>query len=157
MNEVEKEKTVGVCALTGHRVLGKDFNEMVLRDTFARLIQEGVTVFLCGMAVGFDTVCCRLLYELRKEYAITVVACIPFAGQENKFSKKKKKTYEEYTRLSDEKVILYDAYTPGVYFGRNRYMIDRCNVVLAYLHTERGGTHYTVEYAKKKNKQIIYI
>lgn len=71
-----------ICALTGHRKLGYDFDETQLKEIFVRLIGEGFTLFLSGMAVGFDTACCRVLYKLRETYDIAIVACIPFAGQE---------------------------------------------------------------------------
>lgn len=44
-----------ICALTGHRKLGYDFDETQLKEIFVRLIGEGFTLFLSGMAVGFDT------------------------------------------------------------------------------------------------------
>ena len=42
-------------------------------------------------------------------------------------------------------------------FERNRRMVDNCDVLLAYLENERGGTFYTVNYAKKKGKRIVFL
>ena len=41
-------------------------------------------------------------------------------------------------------------------FERNRYMVDRCDVLFAYMYAKRGGTYYTVSYAEKKRKEIVY-
>lgn len=146
-----------ICALTGHRKLGKDFDETKLKDVFVRLVDEGFTLFLSGMAVGFDTACCRVLYNLREIYGIGIVACIPFAGQEEKFSPRQKEVYKNYVEESDGKVVLYPRYQTGCYFDRNRYMADGCDLLVAYLREEKGGTFYTVNYAKSKNIRILYV
>ena len=56
-----------------------------------------------------------------------------------------------YTHLAallercDERVVLHARYETGCMFERNRYMVDRCDMVLAYLRgaCEKGGTYYT--------------
>jgi len=40
---------------------------------------------------------------------------------------------------------------------RNRYMVDRSAVCLAYLKTSRGGTYNTVTYAEKNGVPVIYL
>lgn len=41
---------------------------------------------------------------------------------------------------------------------RNEVIVDRCSLLVAcYDGRETGGTRYTVEYAKKKNKPIEYV
>lgn len=146
-----------ICALTGHRKLGYDFDETQLKEIFVRLIGEGFTLFLSGMAVGFDTACCRVLYKLRETFDIAIVACIPFAGQEEKFSPRQKEVYKNYVEASDGKVVLYPRYQTGCYFVRNRYMADMGDLLIAYLREEKGGTFYTVNYAKSKNIRILYV
>ena len=59
-----KEKT---CALTGHRKVEKDFEVDVLQAIFIKLIDSGINTFLCGMAVGFDTLAFKVLHNLKKE------------------------------------------------------------------------------------------
>lgn len=146
-----------ICALTGHRKVKDDLSEGLLKDRFTELIGEGYSLFLCGMALGFDTECCKILYELRRSYAIGVIACIPCAGQEEKFLPRQKETYRRYVEESDGKVVLHPRYTAGCYFERNRFMVDACDTLLAYLREEKGGTFYTVNYAKSKNKSILYV
>ena len=41
-------------------------------------------------------------------------------------------------------------------FERNRRMVDECDVLFAYLRSNRGGTRYTVSYALKKGKKVVY-
>lgn len=146
-----------ICALTGHRKYSTLLNEAKLKEEFENLIQEGYTLFLCGMAIGFDTVCCRILFELRKTNAIRIIACIPFTGQEKKFTPRQQEIYRRYVEECNEKVVLYPSYKAGCFFGRNRYMVDESDVLVAHLYEEKGGTFYTVNYAKSKNKRIIYV
>lgn len=37
----------------------------------------------------------------------------------------------------------------------NRYMVDSCEYVIAYVETQWGGAAKTLEYAKKTNRNII--
>ena len=38
---------------------------------------------------------------------------------------------------------------------RNRHLVDGSSVCIAYLTQEKGGTAYTVNYAKQKEVQVI--
>ncbi len=38
---------------------------------------------------------------------------------------------------------------------RNRYMIDKADLVIAYINHEWGGAYKTYSYAKRKGKRII--
>lgn len=144
-------------ALTGHRTLGKDFSVKVLENTLVELMSEGADTFYCGMAMGFDLLCGEMLCEMKEGSGIRLIACIPCADQSAMFSKAALRQYQRVFENADEHIILHDRYTSGCMFERNRYMVDHSDVVLAYLRTQKGGTFYTVEYAKKKQKPILYI
>lgn len=144
------------CALTGHRKLGQTFDRAAVKDVLKRLIEkENFSVFYCGMALGFDTVCFQLLQELKAEgYALRVVACIPFEGQADRFSSENREIYEKMLEQCDRKYVLSPAYTKYCMFVRNRFMVDRSDAVLAYLRFRPSGTAYTVDYAEKKGKPV---
>lgn len=144
-----------ICAVTGHRTLKSDFSEEKLKELFRLLILDGFRVFLSGMAIGFDTACCKVLFELREEYDIKIIGCIPFKGQDSAFTDKQKKVYKEYVNKCDETVVLYESYVKSSFFERNRLMVDNCEILVAYLYENKGGTHYTVKYANNKEKEII--
>lgn len=144
-----------ICALTGHRALKKDFNEKKLKLLFVNLIEKGYKVFLCGMAVGFDTACCKVLSQLKLKYDIKIVACVPFIGQERSFSYEQKEEYYFLLDECDEKVIVSEYSVKSAYLERNRVMVDNCDLLVSYLYENKGGTFYTVNYAKKLNKEII--
>ncbi len=145
-----------ICALTGHRALRAGFDEIKLESALRALIGEGADTFFCGMAMGFDLVCCKILASLKREFPIKIVACIPCADQSGRFPAQAKKMYGELLEECDEKVVLHETYCDGCMFERNRYMVDRCDVLLAYLLSEKGGTAYTVRYAQKRGKKVVF-
>lgn len=149
--------TKKTCSVTGHRVIKDNFDITRLREVFTELIKCGKDTFLIGMALGFDTVCFNVLSDLKEFYDIKLVACIPCVNQDRSFSSLQKKEYKEMLNRSDQKVLVSENYTPYCMHKRNAYMIDNSDTLVAYLRENRGGTFNTVNYAKSKNKNIIYI
>ena len=154
MTEIIKEKT---CAVTGHRVLGEDFDDRLLRSVFLTLINMGYNTFLCGMALGFDSVCFKVLEKIREDIDIKIIACIPCKTQSYKYSYKQKKEYERMLSVSDEKIVLSEEYTPYCMQKRNMFMVDNCSVLVSYLRINRGGTFNTMSYAEKTGVKIVRI
>ena len=148
---------MNACAVTGHRVLGKNFSAAKLEKALRSLAAEGIDTFYCGMALGFDALCCETLARLKEEFPFKIVACIPCADQSARYTAREKRRYEQLLSACDEKIVLHERYEQGCMFERNRYMVDRCSVLLAYLENDRGGTFYTVNYAKKREERIIFL
>ncbi len=146
-----------VCALTGHRDLPENFDRNALHDALGALIDSGADTFLCGMATGFDLEALAMLVEYKQRKRIFLRACIPYEGQEARFGAAEKKKYRELLAWCDEKTVLFPSFRNGCYLARDRYMVDRCDVVLAYCTKETGGTAYTVNYAKQKGVEVIFL
>ena len=144
-------------AVTGHRKLIYGLDEADLEETFRTLIQKKIDTFYLGLATGFDTVCFKILYRLKKEYPIRLIGCAPYRGQSDHWQEEDRKFYDFMWRQLDELVILSERYTPECMFERNRYMVDRAGTLVAYLKRRSGGTYYTVRYAREKDRNIIYI
>lgn len=142
-------------AITGHRVLPADFDTAKLKKKLLSFIEKGFDTFLVGMALGFDTVCFKVLEEIKKEKDIKIIACIPCLSQSYKFNKNQKEEYDRMLSVADEKVLVSEEYTPRCMQKRNEYMVDRASVVFAYFKRDFGGTANTVEYAKKKEIPIV--
>ena len=63
--------------------------------------------------------------------------------------------YNNILRQADSSVILSESYTRTCMLERNRYMVDKSDYVFAIWNGERkGGTWYTMEYAKKLKRPI---
>lgn len=51
--------------------------------------------------------------------------------------------------------VISERYNRGCYFARNRYMVDESSrVIVVYDGRERGGTIYTMQYARDKGKTV---
>ena len=145
------------CALTGHRELPAEFDLNAVYDALEELLRGGCHAFYCGMARGFDLAALHCLRDLRGKYAFTVEACIPYRGQERGFHGAARREYDALLVFCDKKTVLSEEFFAGCLLARDRYMVDRADVVLAYLHAETGGTAYTVRYAQKRGVEVRFL
>ena len=98
------------------------------------------------------------LLELRKENKEIQLECaIPFPGQADSWEKADQKRRYEILTATNEAVITSEHYNRGCFFTRNRYMVDKADVVVCAFNGKSGGTAYTVDYALKQNKIVIQI
>ena len=143
-------------AITGHRILNKEFSQKKLQEKLNLFIDKGFDTFLIGMALGFDTVCFQTLEKIRKDKKLKIIACIPCLSQDSKFTKEQKDEYQRMLEKADEKIVLSREYNPRCMQKRNEFMVDNAFVVFAYLKRDFGGTANTVKYAKKQGKSIVF-
>lgn len=154
---MEKEST---CFFTGHRDVPKDrlgYIRERLEELITELYQSGVTDFVCGGAVGFDTLAAQAVERLRDKHPISLHLILPCKDQHKYFDSEQK---EEYTRLlaaADSVEVLFDSYVRGCMHARNRRMADISRYCIAFCESDSGGTAYTVRYAKKLGLEIINI
>lgn len=143
------------CAFTGHRVIPRDFDINLLDRVIYNLIINGYDRFLCGMAKGFDQFAAESVINYKKKFDLELVACIPCETQTEKYSDSALLRYEKILNSCDEKIVLSDEYFSGCMQNRDRYMVDNCDVLVSLLRKSRGGTFYTVNYARSKGVKII--
>jgi len=144
------------CALTGHRDLPDSFDRNALYDKLEELVKDGCDTFLCGMAVGFDLTALECLVHLKQKYKLFLEACIPFGGQESRYSEQEKERYRALIQWCDKKTVLFKGYRNGCFLVRDRYMVDCADCVFAYCTRATGGTAYTINYAREKGLEIFY-
>ncbi|MGN0807823.1 MAG: SLOG family protein [Candidatus Coproplasma sp.] len=143
------------CAFTGHRNLKNDLDINALTAVIKRLVEEGITTFLNGMARGFDLVAAQCVLNLKKDYPyIKLIACVPCPNQEKYYSQEDKKTYYKVLERCDEVKIISKHYYNACMLVRDRYMVDNCTHLIAYYRGEEGGTEYTLRYADDKDIEI---
>ena len=153
----EKSKTV---CFTGHRVLYEKREEIESKVEAAvrECIGNGSEVFIVGGAIGFDTLAAEMVIRLRKEFPhIRLVLALPCPPEQQslKWTEAQRKQYQDTINQADEVLILSDNYTSSCMLDRNRYMVDNSCKIICYLRSERGGTKYTVNYAKKQGIERI--
>lgn len=135
----------------------ENYNVNVLYDTLEELIRAGYDEFLCGMARGFDLLALDCLVALKQKYRIRLVACIPYRGNEEGFSARERTRYLNLLGWCDEKYYCFERYFEGCFLARDRYMVDRAELLLAYCTKKTGGAAYTVKYAEKKGITVKYV
>lgn len=150
------------CCFTGHRRLNKSQLPEIknnLTKEIMNLISRDVIYFGTGGALGFDTLAAQTVINLREKYKqIKLILIIPCKGQENKWNYKDQEVYENIKNNADKIVYLSEKYEDGCMLKRNRHMIDNSNfVIVAWDGRKMGGTYYTLNYARKLKKQIIFI
>jgi len=86
---------------------------------------------------------------------ITLKLFLPSMEQTEGWPEFERKRYEKMLERCDGYSFLLKKYTREHIFERNRLLIDYSNLCVCYCKHGKGGTAYTVGYAKKKKKPII--
>lgn len=109
---------------------------------------------ISGMAIGYDQYAAIICIRLN----IPVIAAIPFKGQESKWNQSQKNIYHKLLSKTSEKVIVSEGeFTIEKMQIRNQYIVDNCDILIACYDGSASGTRNCIQYAKIKNKKIIYI
>ena len=159
--------SIHTCAFTGHRPSSFSFGYdeahpdcIRLRQRLAQevraLAEEGVTTFLSGMALGVDLWGAQAVLALKNELpALRLVAAVPFRGQAGRWNAAARQQYQKILQQCDETVCFSEHFTKACMHERNRWMVERADVLLAvYNGCGVGGTAYTVRCALSKGKQV---
>lgn len=149
-----------VVCFTGHRSLHEtEFFELgpVLVAAIKSLYRDdGCRVFISGAARGFDTYAAAAVAAQRDDLpGLEMWLAVPFSGHDRGWSAKERGYFERMRGLADNVTVLSESYDSGVYARRNRWMVDRADVCLAYYEGRSGGTAQTVAYATAQGKRVI--
>lgn len=162
MNGFDEKRRKTVC-FTGHRKMGEPIAEIERRlsGTVENLIRNGYLYYGAGGARGFDALASEVVLKLKATYPqIHLILVLPFDEQ---YSHEKNWTLaevEQYHRLKEQAskvVVLAAGYSSGVYYRRNRHLVDNSSVCVAYMNRANSGTSYTVNYAKAKRLEVVNI
>lgn len=150
-----------ICMFTGHRRIdAQDITALpgAIDTLLEKLINGGYTDFRCGGAQGFDTIAALKVLEKKKLYPqIKLHLFLPCADQADAWSAHAQAVYRTVIERADSVRYMVQSYTHGCMHARNRAMVDGSDLCVAYCTSSRGGTAYTVEYARKKNVDLILI
>ena len=158
------------CCCTGHRPKGFPFKygiDKQKHNSYLSMLEEkiklaiaeyGITNFISGMAIGVDLDFAEIVLKMRNKYPITLECAIPCPNQTLKWNSADKLRYENILNSADEISLISQQYTPECMLKRNRYMVDKSQLVIAVFNgIKQGGTWYTINYAKRENKVIELI
>lgn len=119
-----------------------------VRSAIVALIEKGVSEFISGGMGGFDWICARAVYELKKEYPhIRNSLVIPYLT----FTIRNKELFDDVIYPDGFEKYHFKAAIPK----RNRYLIDNSAYAICYVKHSWGGAAKTYEMAKKQKLEII--
>ncbi len=130
-----------------------------LFEQILMLAEENCTTFYCGMAMGFDLLAGEAVLSVKNAFPspLRLVCVLPFKGQAYGFPPYWQEKFEAVKNGADEIIVLSEKYHTGCYQSRNIYMVDNSDYVLTWFDGKKGGTQNTINYAKKKGRQIFNI
>lgn len=146
------------CCFTGHRIIPADRLRDVTAEverTIRILAENGYRYFICGGALGFDTLAAQIVLRLRDELGISLILALPCLNQTDKWlgMKDGEEHIREYQRIKGLAAAVHyvsDFYTDGCMRERNRFMVDHASFCVAYYNgNPRSGAGMTVRMAMK--------
>ena len=144
-----------IAAFTGHRperLRGRIVPVSSAIQGF--LIKESPSKVISGMAPGVD----QLAAGWSRALHIPWTAAVPFAGQSSRWPKAHQDMYVHLLESAETIEVISERYHKGVYDIRDRWMVDRCDVLAAVWDGKTyGGTYNTIEYAKSIGREIRYL
>lgn len=149
------DKTV---AFTGHMFIGH--HEDYVREALGKAIEHfqgrGYDTFISGGALDTDQWAAQ---EVAVRGRANLIIARPFPSQAAKWTAAQKEKYERILRLASQVVdVNPDPPAKWKYHARNRWMVDRCSVLVAvWDERNTGGTYATLRYAEKKGKTLYWI
>lgn len=165
-----------IISITGHRPNGlpkqygynlnneawskiKEYIEVTIEECYKYATQNEELTLVSGMALGVDTAFWEVAAKLRKNNQnIRIEAALPFVGQEKKWTEKSQKQYKKMLSESDKVTIVSEGgFATYKMMARNRYMVNKSDIIIAVICKETGGTAQCIKYAKEHNKVVIEI
>lgn len=133
----------------GHANYG--YSETVKRNLYIQmeiLVKSGADKFLLGGYGRFDMISAMTVKELKKKYPhITSTLVIPYLNREYDLSLYDDSVYPPLENVPKRYAIV----------KRNEWMINQCDILISGVINTWGGAYMTQEYARKKDKRIIYV
>lgn len=163
-------KKNGVVCFTGNRPTGlpwqynedcelfKEFKTK-LEKIIQLFIENGYTKFITGMAMGFDLISAEIVLKIKEENKNIYLECaVPCLNQTRGWTGDYITRYQKVLDKADNVVFTSNyAYFDGCYMVRNRYLVDSSDFVLGCQIKHSAGTKSTLDYARKKQKNIIIL
>lgn len=152
-----RPKTIPI--LNDHKSEGFIKLKARIRKILVDLIEkENAVHYISGMALGIDILCAELVLELKEHYPrITLECALPCETQAAYWSEDNRDRYFSAIERCDKESLLQTRYTKDCFMKRNKYMINKSDIVLSVWNGEKSGTGYTVNYAKQQGKKIILL
>lgn len=143
-----------MCCCFGHRDIWGSVPS--LTDVLEKLIvEENVTIFMTGGMGDFDGKFASAVRTLKRKYSDIKLLLVKsyFSGELN--------TNKEYYEYMYDEVVIPDV-VAGVHpksaiTKRNRWMVEKSDIILYYIQRDFGGAYTAIKYATKLGKKTISV
>lgn len=144
------------CTFLGHREVYQSSIAMRLEGEIEKLLQtDNEFIFLNGDRGQFDRMCVGAVQAAKRRYtekSITLVLVLPYMSNRINANKEYYQFYYGIIIIPEEADTAH--YKAAIQI-RNRWMVDRADIVLSYICREYGGAFTAVRYAKRLGKPVI--
>lgn len=146
---------------TGHRHISAAECKrlrLVLPALITDLFSDGITQFISGAAIGFDTLAAQAVLSVQATgLPVTLVLAIPCMHQDARWRSSDQAVYADLMKRANR--VFYTSATPyynGCMQVRNRCMVESAAVCIAYFNGESiGGTASTYRLAHTFGRRIF--
>ncbi len=152
------------CCFTGHRILSAQERAEVaenLRPLLRHLIQDkGISCFIAGGALGFDTIAALTVLELQQDFPhLRLRLVLPCKDQDSKWRKGERQLYRDIIARADAVEYIAETYLPGCMQARNRAMVEQSSVCICALRqqAQSSGTEFTVKLAQEQGRSVYNV
>ncbi len=149
------------CFFTGHRAIDSNNKQLIsyLREEILDKINSGITVFIAGGALGFDTLAAEQVIDIREDYTkIRLCLYLPCTDQDADWCEADCARFEKIKEQADEiRYITQRGYIRGCMKKRNRAMVVDADCGIAYYVKKSSGTAQTIKMAQEKGIDVINI
>lgn len=158
----EIEKRLHRCCFTGHRPEKLRRTEKAiladLESEIHKAIQDGLSVFISGMARGIDINAAEIVLRIRQEgYPIRLICASPYPGFEDNWCKSWQTRYRVVMANADFVKYTGSCYSKNCFQNRNEWLVNHSSRVIAVYNGTPGGTKNTIEYAMKQGIHVVQI
>lgn len=167
MNNLHPYSTV---SFSGHRPNHLpdygDISKPAMAALYQKLLNEieiailnDKTNFIHGSMASFDILAAEAVLQLKQKYPyIRLYSIVPFKRgflQTKEWDNQWRNRAKAVFKQSDDTKTLEPAYSSGVYYRRNEWLVDHSSLLICYCNSNRGGTKMTMDYAASRDIPII--
>lgn len=155
---IKKEKA---CCFTGHRKIPKHrLQNMIINldREIEILIEQGITDFISGGALGFDQIAASLIVAKKEKHKnIRLIFALPCKNHDEFWSENQRTLYKSLLCEADEIIYITQEYADGCMKKRNRYIVEHSLYCVCALLYEKSGTGQTVRFARRKGLKVVNV
>lgn len=142
-----------IIGVTGHRDAGQKPGELeqFARLFVARVISNGATEIITGMAMGWDLVVAQACADL----GVPFIAALPFPGQTAHWPHAEKNHYNALLHRAHNVITVGKLNLTASYHRRDRWIVDHCKELHALDSGRKSGSHTTVLYAEEVGRKVV--